>query len=79
MTALNAMTQSLRKTVRIVPRSRNIEAMLLIFAVGLNAFELAQIQLSVLEILRSDIWLYLLPLGCSLITSPWPRVRRLQQ
>jgi cell division protein FtsW (lipid II flippase) len=63
MTALNVMTQSLRKTVRIVPRSRNIEALLLIFAVGLNAFELAQIQLSVLEILRSDIWLYLLPLA----------------
>jgi cell division protein FtsW (lipid II flippase) len=62
MTALNAMTQSIRKTVRIVPRSRNIEALLLLFAVGLNAFELAQIQLSVLEILRSDIWLYFLPL-----------------
>ena len=63
MTALNVMTQSLRKTVRIVPRSRNIEALLLIFAVGINAFELAQIQLSVLQILRADIWLYLLPLA----------------
>lgn len=63
MTAINAMTQSIRKTVRIVPRSRNIEALLLIFAVGLNAFELAQIQLSVLEILRADFWLYLLPLA----------------
>jgi cell division protein FtsW (lipid II flippase) len=62
MTALNAMTQSIRKTVRIVPRSRNIEALLLVFAVGLNIFELAQIQLSVLQILRSDIWIYFLPL-----------------
>ena len=54
-------TDAIGKIVRIVPRSRNTELMLLLFALGLNAFELAQIQLSVLQVLRSDIWTYLLP------------------
>ena len=49
------------KIVRVVPRNRNIEALLLIFAVGLNAFELAQIQLSLLKVLTADIFTYWLP------------------
>ncbi len=47
---------------RVVPRSRNIEAVLLLFVAGINAFELAQIQLSTIEVMRSDFWLYWLPL-----------------
>lgn len=52
----------LPKIRRVVPRSRNIEAVLLLFVAGINAFELAQIQLSTIEILRPDFWLYWLPL-----------------
>ena len=48
---------------RVVPRSRNIEGALLLFVAGINAFELAQIQLSTIEILRPDFWLYWGPLA----------------
>lgn len=56
-------TESLGRIVRIVPRSRNLESVLLVFALGLNIFELAQIQLSDLAKLRSDIWVYFLPMA----------------
>jgi cell division protein FtsW (lipid II flippase) len=49
------------KLVKIVPRSRNLEALLLFFAAGLNAFELAQVQLSILEKMTVDLFTYWLP------------------
>ena len=52
---------SLPKIVRVIPRNRNIEFLLLLFAVGLYAFELAQIQLSVLEILTPELLMYWVP------------------
>jgi cell division protein FtsW (lipid II flippase) len=48
--------------MRVVPRNRNIEALLLFFAFGINAFELAQIQLSTIAVLITDFWLYWTPL-----------------
>ena len=56
-----ATTGSIGKIIRIVPRNRNTELTLLLFAIGMNAYELAQIQLSVIQVLRSDFWTYLLP------------------
>ena len=53
--------KKLNRVVRIIPRNRNIEFLLLAFATGLSAFELAQIQLSTIAILRADFWLYWLP------------------
>ena len=50
------------KIKRLVPRNRNIEAFLLLFVFGINAFELAQIQLSTIQILREDFWIYWTPL-----------------
>ncbi|MEN9753103.1 MAG: hypothetical protein RL670_794 [Actinomycetota bacterium] len=50
-------------SMRIIPRNRNIELLLLAFALGLNAYELAQIQLSSIAILRADFWIYWLPLA----------------
>jgi cell division protein FtsW (lipid II flippase) len=52
---------TLPKIVRVIPRNRNIEFLLLWFAVGLNAFELAQVQLSTIEILTPEFLLYWLP------------------
>lgn len=57
----------LPRIIRVIPRNRNIEAWLLTFAIGLFAFELAQIQLSVLEVLRGDFWLYFLPFAVASI------------
>jgi cell division protein FtsW (lipid II flippase) len=57
----------LPRIIRVIPRNRNIEAWLLTFAIGLFAFELAQIQLSVLEVLRGDFWLYFLPFASASI------------
>jgi len=56
------LTGTVPKVMRVVPRSRNIEAILLFFVFGINAYELAQIQLSTLEVLRPDFWFYWLPL-----------------
>lgn len=47
--------------IRVIPRNRNIEISLLFFALGINAFEIAQIQLAVLEVLTADFFYYWLP------------------
>ncbi|MEY3999943.1 MAG: hypothetical protein RLZZ626_298 [Actinomycetota bacterium] len=51
------------RIVRVVPRNRNIEALLLIFAVGINAFEIAQIQLAALQQLTSEFMIYWAPVS----------------
>ena len=48
---------------RVIPRSRNIEALLLLFALGINAFEIAQIQLSVIDVLNGDFFTYWAPIA----------------
>ncbi len=48
---------------RVIPRNRNIEALLLLFALGVNAFEIAQIQLSVLATINSDFMTYWAPIA----------------
>lgn len=63
----NNQTMAIGRIVRIVPRSRNIEAVLLFFTLGVNIFELAQIQLSTIQILRDDIWSYWAPLAVAVL------------
>jgi cell division protein FtsW (lipid II flippase) len=60
---MSSFTSALQisKLIKIVPRSRNLEALRLFFAAGLNAFELAQIQLSILEKMTVDLFTYWLP------------------
>ncbi len=52
---------ALPKIVRVIPRNRNIEFLLLFFAAGIYAFELAQVQLSVLEVMTPELLLYWAP------------------
>ncbi len=49
------------KIVRVIPRNRNIEFLLLFFASGIYAYELAQVQLSVLKVLTTELFFYWLP------------------
>jgi cell division protein FtsW (lipid II flippase) len=60
---MNALTEAVQisKLIKVIPRSRNLEALLLFFAAGLNAFELAQIQLSIIEKMTVDLFTYWLP------------------
>ena len=56
------MANALR-IARVIPRNRNIEALLLLFALGINAFEIAQIQLSVLAVINGDFLTYWAPIA----------------
>jgi cell division protein FtsW (lipid II flippase) len=62
VTQVTAQNIDAPKIKRVVPRNRNIEAFLLLFVFGINAFELAQIQLSTIQVLRNDFWIYWAPL-----------------
>lgn len=42
--------------VRVMPKKRNLELIMLLFGFGLFAFELAQVQLATIQILRPDAW-----------------------
>ena len=59
------MTERISKIVRVVPRNRNTELVLLLFAIGLNAFELLQVELSTMQKVTPDFWLYFGPLALS--------------
>lgn len=59
------MTERISKIVRVVPRNRNTELVLLLFAIGLNAFELLQVELSTMSKVTPDFWLYFGPLALS--------------
>jgi cell division protein FtsW (lipid II flippase) len=57
------VTERISKIVRIVPRNRNSELVLLLFAIGLNALELIQVQLSTLQKVTDSFWYYWAPLA----------------
>jgi cell division protein FtsW (lipid II flippase) len=51
---------------RVMPKKRNLELMLLVFGFGLFAFEIAQVQLSTIQILRADAWfIWTLPVAAA--------------
>jgi len=41
---------------RVLPKKRNLELMMLVFGFGIYAFELSQVQLATIQILRADAW-----------------------
>ena len=53
-----SLTQAIPKLLKAVPRSRNFEAVLLFWVSGIQAFALAQVQLSVLQKLSWDLLFY---------------------
>lgn len=59
----HTITMNLGRLIRVVPRSRNIEATLILFVLGLYAFELAQVQLSSIARLTPDIIIYWVPVA----------------
>ena len=60
---MTSFTEALQisRLVKIVPRSRNLEALFLFLAAGLSALELALVQLAIIEKLTVDLFTYWLP------------------
>jgi cell division protein FtsW (lipid II flippase) len=52
------VTERIAKIVRVVPRNRNTELFLLLFAFAINAFEIVQVQLSTMQTMNNDFWFY---------------------
>jgi cell division protein FtsW (lipid II flippase) len=46
------------RAIRVIPRKRNLELLMLLFGFGLYAFALSQVQLATILILRPDAWFY---------------------
>ena len=59
----DSVTERISKIVRVVPRNRNTELTLLLFAIALNGFELLQVQLSTLQKLNDAFWFYWAPIS----------------
>ena len=59
----NTITMNIGRLIRVVPRSRNIEANLIFFVLGLYAFELAQVQLSTIAKITPELLTYWLPIA----------------
>lgn len=52
------VTERISKIVRVVPRNRNTELVLLLFAIAINAFEIVQVQLATLQKVTEEFWFY---------------------
>lgn len=59
----DSVTERISKIVRVVPRNRNTELTLLLFAIALNGFELLQVQLSTMQKLTDAFWFYWAPIS----------------
>ncbi len=59
----HTITMNLGRLIRVVPRSRNIEASLIFFVLGLYAFELAQVQLSTIAKITPELLAYWWPVA----------------
>ena len=66
-----SLTSAIPNLIRAVPRSRNFEAMLIFWVSGIHAFALAQIQLSILQIMTWEMLLYWAPPTLSAMIVHW--------
>ena len=66
-----SLTSAIPNLIRAVPRSRNFEAMLIFWVSGIHAFALAQIQLSILQIMTWEMLLYWAPPTFSAMIVHW--------
>ena len=66
-----SLTSAIPNLIRAVPRSRNFEAMLIFWVSGIHAFALAQIQLSVLQVMTWEMLLYWAPPTLSAMIVHW--------
>ena len=54
--------------LKIMPKKRNLELLMLFFGFGLFAFEIAQVQLATIQILRPDGWfIWTLPVVAAIV------------
>jgi len=66
-----SLTSAIPNLIRAVPRSRNFEAMLIFWVSGIHAFALAQIQLSILQIMTWEMLLYWTPPTLTAMIVHW--------
>ncbi|MDA8795855.1 FtsW/RodA/SpoVE family cell cycle protein [Aquiluna sp.] len=66
-----SLTSAIPNLIRAVPRSRNFEAMLIFWVSGIHAFALAQIQLSILQVMTWEMLLYWAPPTLSAMVVHW--------
>jgi hypothetical protein len=54
--------------LKIMPKKRNLELLMLLFGFGLFAFEISQVQLATIQILRPDGWfIWSLPVVAAIV------------
>ena len=66
-----SLTSAIPKLIKAVPRSRNFEAVLIFWVAGIHAFALAQIQLSVLQVMNWDMLSYWGPPAITAMVMHW--------
>ena len=71
-----SLTSAIPNLIKAVPRSRNFEAVLIFWVAGIQAFALAQIQLSVLQVMSLDMLLYWGPPLLTAMIMHWVLRRR---
>jgi len=66
-----SLTSAIPNLIKAVPRSRNFEAVLIFWVSGIHAFALAQIQLSVLQVMTWEMLLYWAPPTLAAMIVHW--------
>lgn len=66
-----SLTSAIPNLIKAVPRSRNFEAVLIFWVAGIHAFALAQIQLSVLQVMSWDMLSYWAPPAITAMIMHW--------
>ncbi|MFM1993330.1 MAG: hypothetical protein RL537_19 [Actinomycetota bacterium] len=71
-----SLTGAIPALIKTVPRSRNFEAVLLFWVSGIHAYALAQVQLSILQVMTWEMLLYWAPPTITALLFHWVLRRR---